>query len=214
MNKQINRASESQRSSRRRSSPRANGSHYSRTRLIQMMGVGLALSLLINLFLAIALGSYVRKAGLLSGVSSSLRLQLADSSEQLEYKEGKVLQLKSEIKELTLNRLPGLTELDYDEVLKVNKQYVKNIVFTRTGKKGTRLYEYKLVLENHNAALQPALKILLFDRSGVQVGISELSNKPEQGGIIRLDRDEIRTHYAVLQLPYSSEPEYFQIILF
>ena len=179
-----------------------------------MMGVGLALSLLINLFLAIALGSYVRKAGLLSGVSSSLRLQLADSSEQLEYKEGKVLQLKSEIKELTLNRLPGLTELDYDEVLKVNKQYVKNIVFTRTGKKGTRLYEYKLVLENHNAALQPALKILLFDRSGVQVGISELSNKPEQGGIIRLDRDEIRTHYAVLQLPYSSEPEYFQIILF
>jgi hypothetical protein len=71
-----------------------------------------------------------------------------------------------------------------------------------------------VVLENNNAALQPALKILLFDRSGVQVGMSSLSHKTEQGGIARLDQDEVRTHYSVVQLPDKSEPEYFQVVLF
>jgi hypothetical protein len=75
------------------------------------------------------------------------------------------------------------------------------------------LYEYKVVLENHDAALQPAIKIILFDRSGVQVGMSELSNRAEQGGITRLDQDEVRTHYAIVQLADDAEPEYFQVIL-
>jgi len=203
-------ASESQRSSRRGSSSR---SHHGRTRLIQILGVALALSLIINLLIAIALASYVRKASLLSGVSSSLRLEMTGLSEQSELKTGQIKTLENEIKELTLNRLPGLMGLNYDEVLKVNEQYVKNIVFTRTGKKGAHLYEYKVVLENHDAALQPALKVILFNRSGVQVGMSELSNKVEQGGITRLDRDEVRSHYAVVQLAEKAEPEYFQVIL-
>ena len=206
-------ASEPQRSSRRRSSSRTPRSHHSRTRLIQILGVALTLSLVINLLIAIALASYARKASLLSGVSRSLRLQLTDITEQSELKTGQIQTLKSEIQELTLNRLPGLIALNYDAVLQINNHYVKNIVFTRTGKKGTRLYEYKVVLENHDSALQPALKVLLFDRSGVQVGMSELSNKPEYGRITRLDQDEIRTHYAVVQLPDNSEPEYFQVIL-
>lgn len=214
MNMKMNVVSETRRSSRRSSSSRVSGTHQGRTRLIQILGIALALSLLINLLMAIALASYARKASLLSGVGSSLRLELTGIIEQSELKEDQIKALKNEIKELTLNRLPGLTELNYDEVLKVDKQYVKNIVFTRTGKNSVHLYEYKVVLENHDSALQPALKVILFNRSGVQVGMSELSNKPEQGGITRLDRDEVRTHYSVVQLPDSSQPEYFQVILF
>ncbi len=205
--------SESKRSSRRNSSSRASGTHQKRTRLIQILGVALALSLLINLLVAIALGSYARKARLLSGVSSSLRLQLSDNAEQSARNMRQIQTLENEIKELTLNRLPGLTGLNYDEVLNIGKQYVKNIVFTRTGKKGARLYEYKIVLENHDAALQPAFKIILFDRSGVQVGMSELSHDSEQGVMTRLDQDEVRVHYSVVRLPDNSEPEYFQVIL-
>ncbi|OUS09217.1 hypothetical protein A9Q90_04015 [Gammaproteobacteria bacterium 54_18_T64] len=163
--------------------------------------------------MAIALGSYARKARLLSGVSSSLRLQLSDNAEQSARNMRQIQTLENEIKELTLNRLPGLTGLNYDEVLNIGKQYVKNIVFTRTGKKGARLYEYKIVLENHDAALQPAFKIILFDRSGVQVGMSELSHDSEQGVMTRLDQDEVRVHYSVVRLPDNSEPEYFQVIL-
>ena len=95
-------ASESRRASRRGSSSRSSRSHYGRTRLIQILGVALALSLLINLLVAIALGSYVRKAGLLSGVSASLRLQLADITEQAESKAERIKTLDREIKELTL----------------------------------------------------------------------------------------------------------------
>ncbi len=208
----INSSSESRRSSHRRSSSRVSGSHHGRTRLIQILGVALALSLLINLFIAIALGSYIRKAGLLSGVSASLRLQLTDMTEQLEANVRKTRILKGEIQELTLNRLPGLIELNYDEVIKIDKRYVKNIVFTRTGKNGAHLYEYKIVLENHDPALQPALKVVLFDRNGVQVGMSELRKDTEHGGIIRLDQDEVRAHYSVVQLPDNAEPEYFQVI--
>lgn len=213
MNMDINTASENRRSSRRGSSSRTPGAHQRRTRLIQILGIALALSLLINLLMAIALGSYVRKASLLSGVSNSLRLQLTAITEQSENKANEIKTLKNEIKELTNNRLPGLIGLNYDEVLTIDKQYVKNIVFTRTGKKGRHLYEYKVVLENHDAALQPAIKIILFDRSGVQVGMSELSNRAEQGGITRLDQDEVRTHYAIVQLADDAEPEYFQVIL-
>jgi len=214
MNMKINSTSEPQRSSRRRSSSRVRGSHHSRTRLIQILGITLALSLLINLLLSIALASYARKASLLSGVSASLRLQLSDITEQSENQAAQIKTLESEIAALTLKRLPGLIGLNFDEVLKINKQYVKNIVFTRTGKNGSHLYEYKVVLENYDSALQPALKIILFDRNGVQVGMSELSSKAEQGGIIRLDQDEVRTHYAVVQLADDAEPEYFQVILF
>jgi len=213
MNMKIIAVSETRRSSRRSSSSRASGTHQGRTRLIQILGIALALSLLINLLMAIALASYARKASLLSGVSSSLRLQLTDITEQSENNASQIKTLENEIEELTLNRLPGLIGLNYDEVLKVNKQYVKNIVFTRTGKNGAHLYEYKVVLENHDSALQPALKVILFDRNGVQVGMSELSSKAEQGGITRLDQDEVRTHYAVVQLAADAEPEYFQIIL-
>jgi len=209
----IHSISEPRSSSRRGSSSRVSGSHHGRTRLIQILGVALALSLLINLLVAIALGSYVRKAGLLSGVSASLRLQLTDITEQLETSARETRILKDEIQELTLNRLPGLIGLNYDEVLKVDKRYVKNIVFTRTGKKGAHLYEYKVVLENHESALQPALKIILFDRNGVQVGMSELSKDAKHGGILRLDQDEVRSHYAIVQLPDNAEPEYFQVIL-
>ena len=203
-------ASESRRSSRRSSSSR---SHHGRARLTQILGVALTLSLVLNLLIAIALASYVRKASLLSGVSSSLRLQLTGITEQSELEKGQIQTLKSEIQELTLNRLPGLIALNYDAVLQINNNYVKNIVFTRTGKKGTHLYEYKVVLENRDSALQPALKVLLFNRSGIQVGMSELSNKIEYGGITRLDQDEVRTHYAVVQLADKAEPEYFQVIL-
>ena len=205
--------STSRRSSRSRSSSSTSVSHHGRTRLLQILGVALTLSLVINLFIAITLGSYVRKSSLLSSASSNLRLQIADITQQVELKAGEIVTLKNEIEELTLNRLPGLTSLSYDEVIKVDKQYVKNIVFTRIGKKGARLYEYKVVLENHQSPLQPALKILLFDRSGVQVGMSELSNDSDHGSITRLDQDEVRAHYAVVQLPEASDPEYFQIIL-
>ena len=211
---EIHSISEPRSSSRRRSSSRVSGSHHGRTRLIQILGVVLALSLLINLLVAIALGSYVRKARLLSGVSASLRLQLTDITEQSESKAKRIKTLEGEIKELTLKRLPGLIGLNYDEVLKVDKRYVKNIVFTRTGKNGVHLYEYKVVLENHESALQPALKIILFDRNGVQVGMSELSKDAEHGGILRLDQDEVRSHYAIVKLPDNAEPEYFQVILF
>ena len=210
---EIHSISEPRRSSHRGSSSRVRGSHYGRTRLIQILGVALALSLLINLLLAIALGSYVRKAGLLSGVSASLRLQLTDITEQADSKTKRIKTLGSEIKELTLKRLPGLIGLSYDEVIKVDKHYVKNIVFTRTGKNSAHFYEYKVVLENRESALQPALKVILFNRNGVQVGMSELSKDAEHGGILRLDQDEVRSHYAIVQLPDKAEPEYFQVIL-
>ncbi|OUS10026.1 hypothetical protein A9Q89_11825 [Gammaproteobacteria bacterium 53_120_T64] len=205
--------SESKRASHRSSSSRAAGTHQRRTRLIQILGVALAFSLLINLLIAIALGNYSRKASLLSGVSDSLRLQLSDSAEQLARNALQLKTLENEIKELTLNRLPGLTGLHYDEVLNIDKLYVKNIVFTRTGKKGARVYEYKVVLDNHDSALQPAFKIVLFDRSGVQVGMSELSHDTVNGGMTRLDQDEVRVHYSMVPLADIAEPEYFQVIL-
>lgn len=205
--------SDSSRDSNRRSSSRGRAIHKKRTRLIQALGASLILSVIINLFAVVALGRYIHKARLLSGVNASMQEQLSDSVSQSESMTQLIATLEKEVELLTLKRLPGLLNLRYDEVITLDNEYVKNIVFTQTGKIGDKLYEYKLVLENHRSALQPSLKIILFDRTGVQIGASELNNKPAHGSVMRLDQDEIRTHYSFVKLPEQAIPEYFQIIL-
>ncbi len=179
-----------------------------RKKLILILSAALAISFLLNLILGVKLGSYAREATLQTVIEQKLQRELAEIKPLLKA-------MENEVKTLTSKRLPGLEELTYDAVLQINKRYVKNIVFTRTGKVDVKRYEYKIVMDNRNLMpVRPEVRILFFDRVGIQVGFSELGMGNGLPIADHLERGEIRAYSSAVELADDIEPKYFQIQLF
>ena len=127
--------------------------------------------------------------------------------------EPRVAQLEQENAALVESRLPHLTQLQFDKVFAVDSGYVKNIVFSLAGKGDLRVYEYKLLMENRDfSTIQPHVQVLLFDRNGMQIGLSELG--VDQDGKFTqpmLEHEEIRSHVDEIPLSDDVTPEYFLV---
>lgn len=179
-----------------------------RKRLTLLLSIGLVFSFLLNLVLGVMLGSSAREVTLSVAVEQKLQRELSEIRPKFE-------KMASEIEALTLNRLPGLVVLTYDKVLPINEQYVKNIVFTQTGSEKSKRYEYKVVMDNRNLLpVHPEVKILFFDRVGIQVGFSELGMGEGLTISDHLERGEIRSYSSSIELSTGLEPKYFQVQLF
>ncbi len=179
-----------------------------RKRLTLILSAALVFSFLLNLVLGVMLGSSSREVTLSVAVEQKLQRELSEIKPKFE-------KMAAEIEALTLNRLPGLVVLDYDKVLPVNEQYIKNIVFTQTGSEKNKRYEYKIVMDNRNLLpVRPELKILFFDRVGIQVGFSELGMGEGLPISDHLERGEIRSYSSSIVLSDGLEPKYFQVQLF
>ena len=134
-------------------------------------------------------------------------------SRKLSHLEPRVAELEAEIAALVESRLPHLTQLRFDKVFTVDQAYVKNIVFSLAGKGGIRTYEYKLLMENQEFhSIQPYIQVLLFDRNGIQIGLSELG-VDEDGKFTQpmLEHEEIRSHVDAIALSEDVTPEYFMV---
>lgn len=132
---------------------------------------------------------------------------------KLERLEPRVAELEQEIAALVESRLPHLTQLQFDKVFKVDQAYVKNIVFSLAGKGGFRNHEYKLVMENREFnSIQPNIQVLIFDRNGIQIGLSELGVS-EDGKFTQpmLEHEEIRSHVDEIVLSEDATPAYFMV---
>ncbi len=127
-------------------------------------------------------------------------------AERLAELEDLVEKMKVEMDALTRGRIPSLNKIVYDEVITIGEKYVKNLVFTLTRRGGQRTYEYKLVMHNTGSnVVQPRLRLILFDRVGLQLGISELKGQND----VVLIPDETRSHYAEVELTRQGEPVYY-----
>lgn len=135
----------------------------------------------------------------------ALELEKAALSEQLE-------RLTADRDLLLLDRNPGLQRLGLDRNLRVSHDYVRDVLFTRTGKSGGTQYEYRLVFENRESGpVQPKVEILLFDELGIQIGRATVNGADVAGEW--LEPGEIRTRDGQLVLVRQSEPTYFLIEL-
>ena len=118
-------------------------------------------------------------------------------------------ELERSRKELALmikGRLPHLRELTPDKVINVNISPFKNIVFTVLNQNGKKRYEFKLVMENTGENLvQPDVRIFVFDQHGVQVGMSEITDR------VDLMPGESRSYSSVIDRFINEEPRYFFI---
>lgn len=122
----------------------------------------------------------------------------------------RVDQLERDLASHVTGKLPDLNPLTYDKVIEVDQQYVKNLVFSVSRKADTTSYEYQLVMHNRSPiVIQPRVKILLFDRNGLQIGISDLKGLKDNV----LIPEETRSLHEVFEILLEDrEPAYFMII--
>lgn len=181
-------------------------SRSSKTKMIALLGIGLVVET------AVLLVSYVRMS---VAESENLDLVLAErkQTQELQALRPKIEKLQSDIDMLARSRLPDLTPLEFDKVISVDKDYVKNVVFTLSGKGGQKAYEYKVVMHNGSLNLvHPQADILFFDDLGIQIGISRLGvQKDGTPTLEMLDRNEIRSFSSKLELNEDSAPKYFRL---
>jgi len=173
---------------------------------VLLLYLGLAFLLLTVIGLSIRLGMYARDNARLAAVE---QVHIAQLAEQM----GTVAALQGELAALVEERLPRLSPIVLDEVIPINEHYVRNVMFMMTRRQREQRYEYTLVMDNSSARhIYPEVKIMLFDRAGIQVGVSTVGydnqGRPNQDV---LERGEIRTHSSFVQIFDESPPEYYLI---
>ncbi|MGX2042179.1 hypothetical protein ACWJKU_18930 [Methylocaldum sp. MU1018] len=170
------------------------------------MSVGLVIetALLLVLFIQLTLSE-----------QENLDLTVAEKkqAQELEALKPEVEKLRADIAALTVERLPNLAKLEFDQVIPLDLGYVKNIVFTVAGKDSDKRYEYKIVMHNPGLSLiHPEVDILFFDRVGIQVGLSRIGFHPDgTPNLDMLERGEVRSFSSKVELTDDADPEYFRI---
>lgn len=170
-----------------------------------------------SLFFLIIIGiiaALIFVRGYLSNANERLREQdyeIKTLTEKRDYFEGRVAFFKDQIKSLVAGKIPDLNELIFDQVIEVNQDYVKNLVFSVSKKSDQTRYEYQIVLHNKTPiVVQPRVKVLLFDRTGLQIGISDLKGIKDNV----LIPGETRSLHAVFDISLENRlPTYFLLMV-
>lgn len=188
----------SSRSSRSRRKPSSR--HGS---LVVILSGLLALSVFLLLVVSITLGGRVTT---LSNANRVLTEELFAHEQDIRQLRPRLEASVRELQMLMEGRLPNLHNLIADQVLPIQERYLKNIVFTVVNHGAEKVYEYKLVMENSDQyRILPRFRVLVFDRTGVQVGVDEVVMTEA------LAEGESRSHAATLDVFMNSEPSYFAI---
>ncbi|HHH39242.1 MAG TPA: hypothetical protein ENK50_06690 [Sedimenticola sp.] len=199
--------------------PSGRSSHSSRSRHRSKVRTRLIIGLSLALFMAAL--TLVILSFRLSGCDRELSdLMIVEGREarRLAELESNVEQMEMEIAALVQARLPNLLPLELDKVFSLNKAYAKNIVFSIAGKGGKgekKRYEYKLVMHNPSLTpVHPHIRILLFDRDGIQIGYSEFGvDKEGVPTFDILEHDETRSQIGEIRLSEEATPRYFTVRL-
>jgi len=112
---------------------------------------------------------------------------------------------------LVEQRIPGLRPLQPNQVVAIGESSVRDIAFTTLRGSEKNGLEYKAVIENDSTVpVSPAVRVLLFDRVGVELGRSQIGLEPD-GKKTTLRPGEIRSYFAVVKLDPGREPAYFRL---
>jgi hypothetical protein len=153
----------------------------------------------------------------LRGRVASADERVARQQEALAAAEQELVTLRAERDALASGRLPGLIPIEFDRAIEIDRQYVRNVIFTETGTRDAHRYEYRLVAENASpSVLRPAVRLIFFDGRGVQIGESIVDRDAlgATGGVEAwLQPGETRSYTAVVGLADDAAPRYFLLSL-
>jgi hypothetical protein len=134
--------------------------------------------------------------------------------ENLERAQAELAQVRAELEAVVRGRLPLSRPMEYEKVLPIGEKYIKNVVFNQSQHGIQQACEYRIVLYNQEAMpIQPRVRILLFDRAGMQVGMAEVGQDGE-GTDLRLHGltpGEVRSYSGSIELMTPREPEFFML---
>ncbi len=118
---------------------------------------------------------------------------------------------EQELAALVQGRIPNLHPLALDQVIPVGRHVVKNVAFAQLREDGVPSYEYKLLLQNDSELMAiPRVRLLLFDRLGVEIGRAQVTANEGEGA-----EDEIlypgtaRSYSGRFALAREALPAYF-----
>ena len=123
-------------------------------------------------------------------------------------------QLLSDMNALVESRLPGLRPLQFDTIIQISEQYIKNVIFAVSRDGQNTKYEYRFVLFNPKITpVFPRMKLHLFNDRGLQVGGADvtLTGTASEGRVRSLGPGEIRSYNGSAEVFSGSEPTYFML---
>jgi hypothetical protein len=172
----------------------------------------LRVALLAGLLLISAIGAfawrYISKSGETIDIA---RAENTTYKTRIQELEETIAQLNDEVLALSQGRIPGLRRIEFDQVLRVSREYVKNLVFSVTQKGAENSYEFKMVMHNEGPdIIQPGGSLALFDRAGLQLGITEFK---KADGSLFLAPGETRSYYDEIELAREGQPVYYMLEL-
>jgi len=194
------------RSNRRSSrSDRRSRRHSHRSGHDSLLVPGLSIVLVIILFVAIFSGMKIASLNKTNGV---LRTQLDKKQDELTRLRPELAEARRDIESLAKSRFPQLRALEFDKVMPIHDQYVRNIVFTLIKKGKDYRHEYRLLMENKApTSVLPEARVLLFDKLGVQLGMDQLAKQEP------LSSGESRSFSSFVETFVEGEPHYFYVSL-
>lgn len=186
---------------------------HSWSRRSQLLFLLVLVLVLIDFFTALLLGTQVYT---LNRQNQTLRSSLVQTEEELHRVTPELQKLRVDLDALIRGKLPRLRKLEYDRVLPLDDQYLKNITFTEIVNRDNRSHEYKLVVQNNtDAPLWPEIQLLIFNELGIQIGSAEIGTRqPNALKAGSLGVGEVRSYTALMELADgNATPAYFMIRL-
>ena len=185
--------------------------HYSRnhrSRVVYGLGTLAAILFFAFLFVSIKLSLYAKELNDITILNHRQERELKELRPMVE-------RLEKQVADLVQQRIPGLHPLVFDQLISIDQQYVRNIIFTLIGKEENRQYEYKLTMKNNGlTAVHPIVKILFFDQLGIQVANSVIG-VDEHGDptLDVLERGEVRSYTKTIDLSDGHQARYFMVMV-
>lgn len=151
------------------------GHHWSERSklLLGVLVLVLVTSIIIVLFFGI-------RIYLLNQENSELKVEVRKAQEEVEQLKPALEKSLAEITSLLKGQLPGLTKIEYDQVIALNEKYLKNIIFNKVNTKNFKGYEFRIVMQNDTlATIWPRFKVHFFDEHGVHINTVQASDEKE-----------------------------------
>ncbi len=175
-------------------------------------GILIGLIVVIMIFMILNAAKSTHRAS----INNQLSIKLNKQENILEQANQKIATMEEDLKTLVTGRIPNLRPLEFDESITIDHEYLHNIIFTLTGIGKNKSYEYRVVVKNDALnAVQPSVKIFLFDELGIQAGITTLSKEDATSEVEfeALQPGETRAFSSVIPLARDADPKYFLITL-
>jgi hypothetical protein len=185
--------------------------HHRSGRSKLLLGL-LVLVLVANLFIVLLLGLRIH---LSNEENSELRVELAKAKEELDRVKPELAKSLGDIESLLKGQLPGLTRIEYDQVISLNEKYLKNIIFNKVNSKNLKGYEFRVVMQNDTlGTVWPRFKIHFFDEHGVHINTVQAGYEKE--ALMQIDPlgpgEERADSSAVVKLLDNEKMPYFFLI--